>query len=166
VTLVLHCKLLFLDKKKKKVRFFLFLSILLHKQVINPPIFNMSDAETDKNPVASKRARDSSLEDEPERASKIDPKDQVKIIEQNHLDGQEEGTYWYLIHKAWYMRWKQYCSRISSSQQDIVNIAKQSPPGPINNAPLLKDGKLIPDLEVGESVFAVPEKGWENLVEW
>ncbi|KAI8889866.1 cysteine proteinase [Backusella circina FSU 941] len=125
----------------------------------------MSDVEPDKNPVANKRARDSSLEED-ERASKIDPKDQVKIIEQNQLDGQEAGTFWYLIHKNWYIRWKQYCSRLSSHQPEIVNIAKQSSPGPISNAPLLKDGKLIPNLELEENVFAVPEKGWENLVEW
>ncbi|KAI7902187.1 uncharacterized protein BX663DRAFT_455790 [Cokeromyces recurvatus] len=125
----------------------------------------MSDSEPDKYPVATKRAREASIGGDEEHI-KVDPKDQLKVISQLREENFMEGENWCLISKAWYHRWKQYCARLSSPQQEARNIAERSPPGPINNSSILKDGKLIEDLTIEETVFAVPESAWEKLVSW
>ncbi|CEI91625.1 Putative Ubiquitin carboxyl-terminal hydrolase [Rhizopus microsporus] len=128
----------------------------------------MSDNETDKSPISTKRARESSMEEDvEERASKIDPKDQVKIITQLQQEHLSEGQTWYLISKNWFTRWRQYCSRLSSPQHDARKIGEQTNPGPINNQSILQaNGKLVEGLKLNDTVFAVPEEAWKDLTEW
>ncbi len=79
----------------------------------------MSDSEVDRSSISIKRARESSIEEEEVgRALKIDPKDQVNIITQLQKDHFSEGQTWCLISKNWFTRWKQYCSRLGSPEQD------------------------------------------------
>ncbi|KAI9481305.1 MAG: hypothetical protein EXX96DRAFT_210288 [Benjaminiella poitrasii] len=125
----------------------------------------MSDSELDKYPVATKRAREASIGGEDEDA-KIDPKDQQQVISQLQEENLLEGESWCLISKAWHNRWKQYCARLNSSQQEIKNIAEKSPPGPIDNRYILENNKLKENLGIDETVFAVPEVAWNKLVEW
>jgi ubiquitin carboxyl-terminal hydrolase 4/11/15 len=133
----------------------------------------MSDSDLEKSPVSVKRARESSFDSNgaeqtsPPPIVATDPKDQVQMI--TDLQGQflQDGSVAYLISKQWFTRWKQYCSRLSSSQQDARKIGEQTNPGPINNKSILTpEGKLIKDLVYNESVFAIPIQAWEKLVEW
>ncbi|KAG0765019.1 hypothetical protein G6F33_006900 [Rhizopus arrhizus] len=128
----------------------------------------MSDSEADRSSISIKRARESSIEEEEVgRALKIDPKDQVNIITQLQKDHFSEGQTWCLISKNWFTRWKQYCFRLGSPEQDARKIGEQTSPGPISNQSILQpDGKLVEDLVLDESVFVVPEDAWKNLVEW
>ncbi|KAG1440961.1 hypothetical protein G6F56_011697 [Rhizopus delemar] len=128
----------------------------------------MSDNEIDKSPISTKRARESSIEEDEEvRVLKIDPKDQVKIITQLQQDQLVEGLTWYLISKAWFTRWKQYCSRLSSPQPISRKLGEQTIPGPINNQSILQeDGHLEDSLVLDDTVYAVPEEAWKNLADW
>lgn len=128
----------------------------------------MSESDLDKSPVSIKRAREASFGEEV--AAKVDPKDQVKIVSDLQEQHLKDGEIWYLVSKAWYTRWKQYCARLSSPQPEARIIGEQTNPGPINNSTILKDGKLTEDLVYNESesnnVYAVPIPAWNLLVEW
>ncbi|KAL7323542.1 hypothetical protein PS15p_211424 [Mucor circinelloides] len=123
----------------------------------------MPDSEMDKSPVSTKRARESSVNEEP---LQVDPEEQVKLIKQLQEQNLQDGTTWCLISKVWYNRWKQYCARMSSTQSEARLIGERSPPGPIDNRSILDNGKLAEDLELDEDVFAVPEVAWNELVAW
>lgn len=125
----------------------------------------MSDSEMDKSPISAKRARESSINEEPQE-DQTDPKDQVKIIKQLQEQNLQDGKTWCLVSESWYTRWTKYCSRMSSIQPESRRIGEKSPPGPIDNRTILKNGKLAEDLELDEDVFAVPEVAWTELVAW
>ncbi|KAI9267871.1 hypothetical protein BY458DRAFT_437110 [Sporodiniella umbellata] len=127
----------------------------------------MSDSEIEKSPISTKRARESSIEEDEIHVLKTDPKDQTKLVTQLQQDLLQEGQTWCLISKAWFTRWKQYCSRLSSPQQNSRKLGEQTVPGPINNLSILKEnGDLENSLVMDETVYAVPEKAWETLVGW
>jgi hypothetical protein len=125
----------------------------------------MSDSEMDKSPISTKRARESSINEE-RQEDQTDPKDQVKIIKQLQEQNLQDGKTWCLISEAWYIRWTKYCARMSSIEPGIRHIGENSPPGPIDNRTILKNGKLAEDLKLEKDVFAVPEVAWTELVSW
>lgn len=122
----------------------------------------MSDSELDKSPISAKRAREASIGEE----ETVDPKDQLKIVTRLQEQYLEDNELWCLISKAWYTRWKQYCSRLGSPQQEVRIIAQQSHPGPINNKFILTNGELAEDLIFEDTVYGVPETAWNELLEW
>ncbi|KAI8098310.1 uncharacterized protein B0P05DRAFT_601403 [Gilbertella persicaria] len=124
----------------------------------------MSDSELDKSSISVKRAREASFGEE--ETVKVEPKDQLKMVAQLQEQYFQDGELWCLVSKAWYTRWKLYCSRLNSPQQESRNLGERTHPGPVNNKTLLQDGKLIKDLELETDVYAVPEQAWELLVEW
>ncbi|KAK4516826.1 Ribosomal_L14e domain-containing protein [Mucor velutinosus] len=126
----------------------------------------MSDSEMDRSPVLTKRARESSVNEEQLLPQQVDPKEQVSLIKQLQEQHLQDGTTWCLISKAWYNRWHQYCARMSSTQPEVRLIGQGSPPGPIDNRTILQNGRLAEDLELDEDVFAVPEEAWIELVAW
>jgi hypothetical protein len=125
----------------------------------------MSDSELDKSPISTKRAREASIGEE-EQVSTVDPKDQLKIVTQLQEQHLQDNEPWCLVSKIWYTRWKQYCSRLSSPQQEVRNIGQQSHPGAIDNSFILSNGQLAEDLKLEETVYAIPESAWNELVEW
>ncbi|GAN07744.1 ubiquitin carboxyl-terminal hydrolase 4 isoform X2 [Mucor ambiguus] len=125
----------------------------------------MSDSERDKSPVSTKRARESSTNEE-QISEQVDPKEQVDLIKQLQEQHLQDGTTWCLISKAWFNRWQKYCARMSSAQPEVRLIGEGAPPGPIDNRTILQNGRLAEDLELDEDVFAVPEQAWTELVAW
>lgn len=126
----------------------------------------MSDYEFDSSVIATKRVREASFSDEESPIDKMDPKDQVSYITQLQEQHLINGESWCLVSKAWYTRWKQYCSRLSSPQPEARSLGERTPPGPIDNRSIMKNGKLTEDLEIEDDVYAVPEVAWDKLVEW
>lgn len=127
----------------------------------------MSDSDLEKSPVSTKRAREASFGEEGgDDATIIDAKDQVKMITQLQEQYLKDGETWCLLSKAWYNRWKQYCSRLNSLQPDARKLGEQTNPGPIDNSSLYKNGKLAEDLVYNTTVFGVPLSAWNELVEW
>ncbi|KAI8639912.1 hypothetical protein BD408DRAFT_391413 [Parasitella parasitica] len=125
----------------------------------------MSDSDMEKSPVSTKRARESSFnEDQP--GEPTDPKDQVKTIQHLQEQNLQDGQTWCLVSEAWYKRWTQYCSRMSSDQAAVRSIGEKTPPGPVDNRSILKNGRLAEDLELEKDVFAVPDVAWTELVAW
>ncbi|KAI8372393.1 hypothetical protein BD560DRAFT_394819 [Blakeslea trispora] len=124
----------------------------------------MSDNELEKSSISVKRAREASFGEE--ETVKVEPKDQLKIISDLQEQHLQDGEVWCLISKAWYTRWKQYCSRLSSPQQEARRIGERTSPGPINNKSILTNGNLEKNLELEQTVFAVPDSAWSLLVEW
>jgi ubiquitin carboxyl-terminal hydrolase 4/11 len=126
----------------------------------------MSDSELDKSPISTKRAREASIGEEEQATTVTDPKDQLKIVTQLQEQHLKDNETWCLVSKTWYTRWKQYCSRLNSPAPEVRNLGQQSPPGPINNISILSNGKLAEDLVLDDTVYAVPESAWDELISW
>lgn len=118
----------------------------------------------DKSPVSTKRARESSVNEE--EALPVDPKDQISLIKQLQEQHLQDGATWCLISKAWYTRWEKYCSRMSSAHPQVRLIGEGAPPGPIDNRSILVNGRLTEDLVLDQDVYTVPEEAWTELVAW
>ena len=52
----------------------------------------------------------------------------------------QDGQSWYLIHIRWFKQWKKYVGYDNWDRSDAGNVLAK--PGPIDNTPLLEDGKL------------------------
>lgn len=124
----------------------------------------MSDSDVEKSPVSTKRARESSFEDQTTEQVPLDPHEQVKLIVQLQEQHLKDGESWCLISKAWYDAWTKYCARMSNP--DTRPMGEKTHPGPIRNQSLFKNGQIAEDLVYNQDVYSVPMSAWKKLVTW
>lgn len=80
----------------------------------------------------------------------------------------EKDDIWYLIDNKWFKQWKKYVGYDTWDRDPGIG-EETTHPGPIDNAPLLKDGKCgdIKDHLIDELDYALlPEKAWHKMVSW
>ncbi|KAI8973178.1 hypothetical protein BDF20DRAFT_945371 [Mycotypha africana] len=141
----------------------------------------MSDSELDKTPIATKRARESSVGEEIEQCMVekieqhssansevlVEPKDHVYIVTELQKQHLNDGELWCLISKDWWNRWTKYCARLNSPSSSARRLGESTPPGPIDNRPILNDNNDLKEgLTYMANVTAVPEQAWNRLVSW
>ncbi|KAL1924566.1 uncharacterized protein VTP21DRAFT_4220 [Calcarisporiella thermophila] len=135
-------------------------------QRVSPPPaeFSCLQADIDAHPSANGALADSStVNDKPH------PSEQLSIIKQLMEKPLALGEEWYLLDKKWFIRWKQYCRRASSSSDATTALAQGTFPGAISNESIFEGSshsKLRPGLITDTDILLLPKEGWDKLVAW
>lgn len=95
----------------------------------------------------------------------IEPAEQEAYIGRLASAPLKEGETWYLVAEHWKKRWEMYCNRMKSASEQTRALGKNAAPGPVDNAPLLSNGQLKPNLLM-EEYWVVPEKAWLCFTKW
>ncbi|KAI7870840.1 hypothetical protein BDF14DRAFT_1770291 [Spinellus fusiger] len=120
--------------------------------------------------------RDSPMEDSPsfsgqdtaatDTADSIPPSEQLDFIHRLQEKPLKVNDTCYLVGKAWFNRWEQYCTRMKSTSPSTLRIGRHSRPDKINNATLLESEQLKPNLVKDQDYVVVCEEAWEYLSLW
>lgn len=129
-----------------------------HIEMLDRP----SDNEDDKleNALAAwPNTTDQEMTPSTSPVSDLPPREQLRRIETLMKSSLVDGETWYIISNAWFAAWKEYCYCTTSTSAG-------TPPGPIDNASILKDEHLIANLQIDQDFHVVPEEAWEHLCHW
>ncbi|KAL0088271.1 hypothetical protein F4703DRAFT_1734652 [Phycomyces blakesleeanus] len=122
------------------------------------------------SPTSFKRAREASVCSEPEDSIMGDeilpPHEQLEYINKLQLKPLETNDTCYIVSNHWYKKWKEYCTRMSSSSLTTRSLGEQSRPEKIDNARITINGELKPSLELDEDYVILCEKAWDSLSSW